>query len=65
MIPPDWTRGYNLSQPLEDVLRQYRESPEDLATEMDTEFFQGLRNGFFIEAGAYDGQLIYRKFPEI
>ena len=54
---PDWSRGYNLSKPLEEVLKEQAQSVWDLAIEMDTEFFKGrLRNGFFIEAGAYNGK---------
>ena len=54
---PDWSRGYNLSKPLDEVLQDHAESTVNLAIEMDTEFFKGqLRNGFFIEAGAYNGK---------
>ena len=65
MIPPDLTRGYNLSKPLDEVLEIYTDSPENLATEMDTEFFQGLKNGFFIEAGASNGKCIANGNREI
>ena len=58
IVYPDWSRGYNLSKPLDEVLQENAESTENLALEMDGEFFKGqLRNGFFIEAGASNGEL--------
>ena len=37
-------------------MKENAENSEDLAMEMDDEFFKGkLKNGFFIEAGAFDG----------
>ena len=57
--PPDLSKEYNLSKPLEEVLQDRSESVFDLAMEMDAEFFKGqLRNGFFIEAGASNGNYI-------
>ena len=58
IVYPDWSRGYNLSKPLDEVLQENAESTENLALEMDGEFFKGqLRNGFFIEAGASNGEI--------
>ena len=54
---PHWSRGYNFSQPLASLLQASAHSRENLALEMDEEFFKGkLRNGFFVEAGAFDGE---------
>ena len=56
LIHPDWSRGYNLSKPLEEVLQDQSQDQINLALEMDQEFFKGkLYNGFFIEAGASNG----------
>ena len=56
LVHPDWSRGYNLSKPLEEVLQDQSEDQINLALEMDQEFFKGkLYNGFFIEAGASNG----------
>ena len=57
LVSPDCSQDYNFSKPLEKVLKDNGESRENLAIEMDKEFFKGkLWNGFFIEAGAYDGE---------
>ena len=57
LLEPDQSRGYNLSKPLEDVLQDHTLDHVNLAGEMDELFFKGkLRNGFFIEAGASDGE---------
>jgi len=59
LVQPDWSRDYNLSKPLEDVLQDHSEDHVNLALEMDEEFFKGrLSNGFFIEAGASDGRTV-------
>ena len=56
LVHPDWSRGYNLSKPLEEVLQDQSEDTINLALEMDRELFKGkLYNGFFIEAGASSG----------
>ena len=40
-------------------MKENAENSEDLAMEMDDEFFKGkLKNGFFIEAGAFDGDCL-------
>ena len=55
-MKPDWSRGRNFSKPLDEVLKENAESSSDLALEMDDDVFKGkLKNGFFIEAGAYNG----------
>ena len=57
LLQPDWSRPYNLSKALDDVLHDLAGDSANLAEEMDTVFFKGkLRNGFFIEAGASDGE---------
>ena len=57
LLQPDWSRPYNLSKALGDVLQDLAGDSANLAEEMDTVFFKGkLRNGFFIEAGASDGE---------
>ena len=55
-MKPDWSRGRNFSKPLDEVLKENAESSSDLALEMDDDVFKGkLKNGFFIEAGANNG----------
>ena len=57
LVPHDSSRGYNLSDSTEDILATLVSSPEDLALEMEEEYFQGkLKNGFFLEAGASGGE---------
>ena len=57
LLQPDWSRPYNLSKALGDVLQDLAVDSANLSEEMDTVFFKGkLRNGFFIEAGASDGE---------
>ena len=57
IVHPQWSRGYNFSQTLASLLQASAQSRENLALEMDEEFFKGkLRNGFFVEAGAFDGE---------
>ena len=59
LVHPDWSRGYNLSKPLEEVLQDQSEDTINLALEMDQELFKGkLYNGFFIEAGASTGKTV-------
>ena len=59
LVHPDWSRGYNLSKPLEEVLQDQSEDRINLALEMDQELFKGkLYNGFFIEAGASTGKTV-------
>ena len=48
----DSSRGYNLTQPVQDILASYQSRPEDLALEMAEYFPPDLRDGFFVEAGA-------------
>ena len=57
LVPHDSSRGYNLSDSTQDILATLVSSPEDLALEMEEEYFQGkLKNGFFLEAGAAGGE---------
>ena len=56
MIEPDHQAEYNLSLPLEEMLERQRQDPTDLSNEMNKEIFGGkVTNGFFIEAGANEG----------
>ena len=52
----DSSRGYNLTQPVQDILASYQSRPEDLALEMAGYFPPDLRDGFFVEAGAAGGE---------
>ena len=57
LVPHDSSRGYNLTESPEDILASFDSRPEDLALEMEDEYFQGkLKNGFFVEAGATEGE---------
>ena len=59
LVKPDRSTGRNFSKPLDEVLKENAENSEDLAIEMDDEFFKGkLKNGFFIEARAFDGDCL-------
>ena len=52
-------RPYNLTQSTEDVLKSFPSRPDDLALEMEREYFKGqLKDGFFVEAGAASGRKI-------
>ena len=53
----DPPRPYNLTQSTEDILRNFPSRPDDLALEMEREYFKGqIQQGFFVEAGAASGQ---------
>ena len=57
-MKPNMTKDYNLSKPVKKVLRKkqmYPDEMEDLSFEMET-IFKYVKNGFFIEAGASDGE---------
>ena len=59
MIEPDLQAEYNLSLPLEEMLERQRQDPTDLSNEMNKEIFWGkVTDGFFIEAGANEGDWI-------
>ena len=54
---PDTSSEYNTSVPVEELLKGKEENPrltEDLSFEME-ELFKKRKNGFFIEAGASNG----------
>ena len=54
--PQDPPRPYNFTQSTEDVLRSYHSRYDDLALEMESEYFKGqVKDGFFVEAGAASG----------
>ena len=58
IVKPDMTKEYNLSKPVEKVLmkkQMYPDEMEDISFEMET-IFKYVKNGFFIEAGASDGE---------
>ena len=55
---PDMTKEYNMSKPVEEVLREkqmYPDVMEDLSYEMEA-IFRNVKNGFFVEAGASNGE---------
>ena len=55
---PDMTKEYNMSKTVDEVLREkqmYPDVMEDLSFEMET-IFRNVRNGFFVEAGASNGE---------
>ena len=55
---PDTSAEYNTSVPVEELLREKEENPrltEDLSFEME-EVFRKRKNGFFVEAGASNGE---------
>lgn len=55
---PDTTAEYNTSVPVEELLRAKEDNPrltEDLSFEME-EIFMKRKNGFFVEAGAANGE---------
>ena len=55
--PQDPPRPYNFTQSTEDVLSSFPSRPDDLALEMEREYFKGqIQQGFFVEAGAASGQ---------
>ena len=57
LVHHDSSRGYNLSQSTEKILASFTSRPDDLALEMEDEYFQGkLQHGFFVEAGAASGE---------
>ena len=56
MIEHDTQTEYNLSKPIDELLEQQKNDPFDLSVEMNQEIFKGqLEDGFFIEAGAFEG----------
>ena len=58
IIEPDTSPEYNTSVPVEELLKGKEENPrltEDLSFEME-ELFKKRKNGFFIEAGASNGE---------
>ena len=56
LVEHDSSRGYNLTESPADILSSYPARPDDLALEMEEEYFRGkLQNGFFVEAGAASG----------
>ena len=57
LVKHDSSKGYNLTQSPEEILASFPSRPNDLALEMDEEYFQGkIKNGFFVEAGAASGE---------
>ena len=55
---PDTSAEYNTSVPVEELLREKEVNPrltEDLSFEME-ELFRKRKNGFFVEAGASNGE---------
>ena len=59
--PHDPPRPYNLTESTEDVLESFHSRYDDLALEMEREYFKGqIKEGFFVEAGAASGLNIMR-----
>ena len=57
LVKHDSSKGYNLTQSPEEILASFPSRPNDLALEMDEEYFQRkIKNGFFVEAGAASGE---------
>ena len=57
--PPPPATPYNTTVPVAELLEDKQQHPhhyEDLAVEMEA-FFRHLKNGFFVEAGASNGEL--------
>ena len=56
MIKHDTQTEYNLSKPIDELLEKQKNDPFDLSVEMNEDIFRGqLEDGFFIEAGAFEG----------
>ena len=59
ILEPNLKQDYNLSRPVKEILLMKQEDPDqyqDLSFEVEN-YFRQKKNGFFIEAGAVDGEL--------
>ena len=56
IIEPEESEEYNLTTSLEDFYKSLEECTVDLSLEMEDIFFKDVTNGFFIEAGAAEGE---------
>ena len=58
LSPPDPTVPYNLTAPVEQLLRDKLHDPHDLSIEVEQLVFKHLNieQGFFVEAGAGEGR---------
>ena len=59
VAPPPPATPYNTTVPVAELLEDRQRHPhhyEDLAVEMEA-FFRHMKNGFFVEAGASNGEL--------
>ena len=57
IIEPEESEEYNLTTSLEDFYRSLENDTVDLSLEMEDTFFKDVTNGFFIEAGAAEGEI--------
>ena len=53
---PDYTKPYNLSTSLKNLLDLRKYENADLSLEMEEYYLKNINNGFFIEAGAAEGK---------
>ena len=56
IIEPNETAEYNLTTSLEEFYQHLENDTVDLSLEMEDMFFKDVSNGFFIEAGAAEGE---------
>ena len=57
IIPPDHSQPYNLSETgdIHSFYESRRSVPDDLSLDMEQTYLKDVKNGFFIEAGASEG----------
>ena len=56
IIEPDESAEYNLTTSLEEFYKHLENDTVDLSLEMEDIFFKDVINGFFVEAGAAEGE---------